>query len=249
MYIISFDVASKSLALSIIYFNDNWKADLQKIKDDFYNDTKTKTTGKDVCNCALKYINQLENFVDTLIVPKIFDVVDLIPGQKLKDTNPLLRASRLNAYLSMVESTYIQYYPNEKYKVLLEYQMGPNDKSRAVCSQILYHFSQPDYGFKKTNTSEFVSGPKRNQYLVEIIGPSLKNKINLVKDKSHSFFMKKYTKSYDANKSHSKANFLHWIKVNKVEHMITNIKKANIDDISDSVTMTLAWLYIKSNLI
>jgi hypothetical protein len=31
--------------------------------------------------------------------------------------------------------------------------------------------------------------------------------------------------------------------------MIKNIKKKNLDDIADSVTMTLAWLYIKSGLI
>lgn len=313
MYIISFDVASKSLALSIIYFNHNWKNDIQKIKDDFHNEVKIYSKLKDVSVCVVKYLDQLDKFVDTLIVPKIFDVVDLIPGKKLKDTTPLLRASRLNAYLTWVDSIILDLIQSdiskntnqsedyitvkENYKVLLEYQMGPNDKSRAVCSQILYHFSPLDYDFKNTiplktmilrgpptlikatdgkltklnpiklkfqnkeenenqeqyKTQDDETQKQREEQVdtlsIEIIGPSLKNKIDLIKDKPYSTFIQKYTKSYDANKAHSKANFLHWIKVKKVEHMIKGIKKSNIDDIADSVMMSLAWLYIKSGLV
>jgi len=255
MYIISYDVASKSLALSIIYFNDNWATDLQKINDDFQKEIILMNP-LDVCKCALKYIDKLELLIDTLIVPKIFDVVDLIPGEKLKDTSPILRASRLKSYLTMVDEVYLKKYFNplsgEKYKVLLEYQMGPNDKSRSVCSQILYHYAPLDIGFKKTH----IDNNQNNSciignsviYDVEIIGPSLKNKINLIKNQHHSFFIKKYAKSYDANKAHSKSNFLQWVKTKKVEYMIKNIKKKNIHDIADSATMTLAWIYIKSGL-
>ena len=258
MYIISYDVASKSLALSKIYFNDNWKVDLKKIENEFNTEMLTCKTSETVCRCALKYIDMLENFYDNIIQPKIFDVVDLIPGKKLKDVDVVTRSARLSAYLNMVDCNYIHSIINEnqvseKYKVLLEYQMGPNDKSRNVGSQILYHYSNMDTGFtcsNKLGTEYSIDKLKPViKYDIEIIGPSLKNKISIDKDKPYSYFIQKYMKSYDANKAHSKANFLQWVKNKKCESMIVGIKKKNLDDIADSVTMTLAWLYLKSGLI
>jgi hypothetical protein len=258
MYIISYDVASKSLALSIIYFNENWKVDLKKIETDFKNEMSTCKVSETVCRCALKYIDILENFHDNLIQPTIFDVVDLIPGKKLKDVDVVTRSARLCAYLNMVDCNYIHGFhrenqTSETYKVLLEYQMGPNDKSRNVGSQILYHYSNMDTGFacsNKLGTKNIInSSIPVIKYDVEIIGPSLKNKISIDKDKPYSYFIQKYMKSYDANKAHSKANFLQWVKNKKCDSMIIGIKKKNLDDIADSVTMTLAWLYLKSGLI
>ena len=301
MFIISYDIASKSLAMSIIYFNDEWRDDLQKINTEFHNEKQTCDTSVDLCKCVLKYIDKLEALVDGLIKPIILDVVDLIPGKKLKETSVILRASRLASYLKYVDfliDTHIGY--GNKHKVLLEYQMGPNDQSRNVGSQILLHYATVDTGFKcvhgvaskicdfkgsddSQNLSATVASKicdfkgsddsqnllatvadmnafndklielehenQLDRYDVEIVGPSLKNKINLVKDQPHSFFIQKYTKSYDANKAHSKANFLYWIKTKKAELMIKNIKKKNLDDIADSVNMTLAWIHLKSGLI
>lgn len=270
MYIISYDVASKSLALSIIYFNDNWEFDLKIIKEEYDETYQNCQTAEEICRCALKYLDLIDNLFDNLIVPKFFDVVDLIPGQKLKDVDVVTRAARLNTYLRMIDYDYIpgHRFPDpdsecppifvcdeaQKYKVLLEYQMGPNDKSRNVCSQILYHYSNIDANFshsdEQSDSRKSMSNMKPTiKYDIEIIGPSLKNKLNLIKDKPHSYFIQKYTKTYDANKAHSKANFLYWIKKKNVENMIKNIKKKNLDDIADSVNMTLAWLFLKSNLI
>jgi hypothetical protein len=321
MFIISYDIASKSLAMSIIYFNNEWRDDLQKINTEFHNEKQTCDTSVDLCKCVLKYIDKLEALVDGLIKPIILDVVDLIPGKKLKETSVILRASRLASYLKYVDfliDTHIGY--GNKHKVLLEYQMGPNDQSRNVGSQILLHYATVDTGFKcvhgvaskicdfkgsddsqnlsatvaskicdfkgsddSQNLSATVASKicdfkgsddsqnlsatvadmnafndklielehenQLDRYDVEIVGPSLKNKINLVKEQPHSFFIQKYTKSYDANKGHSKANFLYWIKTKKAELMIKNIKKKNLDDIADSVNMTLAWIHLKSGLI
>ena len=41
----------------------------------------------------------------------------------------------------------------------------------------------------------------------------------------------------------------YFLKTKNAEHMLANIKNKNLDDIADSITMTLAWLYIKINLI
>jgi hypothetical protein len=255
MFIVSYDVASKSLALSIIKFNDNWKIDLEKINKKFnilINDTKNN--GSDVCKLSLQCINDIEVLFDTIITPIMFDVVDLIPNKKVKDTTPSLRASRLRAYLYSIDELYlndlINDFPNDKFQVLLEYQMGPNDKSRNVGSQILYHYSPMDTSFKNTNTKKinhtFYKNQQIKNYSIDIVGPSLKNKLNMYKPLS--FFTEKYTKKYDANKKHSKDTFLYWIKHKKIENMIVNIPKKNLDDIADSVNMTLAWILIKKNM-
>lgn len=259
MHILSYDIASKSLALSIIYFNDKWKDNLTDIKKSF-KQTKYQDA-MELCKHAIKHIEKIEQLFNNLIVPKLFDVVDLIPGKKLKDTTPILRASRLRGYLNKVDSYYLQNLANinDSCKVLLEYQMGPNDKSRNVGSQILYHYSMMDNAFKRTyvkpcNTetqnvddNPFADITIEIRYDVEIVGPSLKNKLNFDKEKPHQYFIKKYAKMYDANKKHSTTNLLYWVKKNNVEHMIENIPKKNIDDIADAVNMTLAWIFIKSN--
>jgi hypothetical protein len=266
MYIISYDVASKSLAVSIIYINVNWREDLKKINKTYNIELKNNNKSDIVekCNCINNQLVSIKSLIETLIVPKFFDVVDLIPNKKLRDTTSLLRTSRLKAYLSYMDETLkdirkkdsfddqcsISSY-NDVCKVLLEYQMGPNDKSRTIGSQILYHYSNIDINIQSQNSNYNIDGLRYNTnvYDIEILGPSLKNKINLDKYKPHSFFMKKYSKSYDANKAHSKSNFLKWVELNDVEHMIKNIKKKNLDDMADSVTMTLAWLHIKSGIL
>lgn len=254
MYIISYDIASKSLAVSIIYFNDRWRDQFNIIKINYINEIDKIIDIEKKCDCIVKYTNLIENLLDTLITPKFFDVADLIPGKKLKETTGILRTSRLKAYLHLVDCEFkkIAGCANEPVKVLLEYQMGPNDKSRVVGSQVLFHYSNTDTDFTNSMNSCLSINDEHDSkkiYDIEILGPSLKNKINLLNNKDHTFFMKKYSKPYNANKAHSKANFLQWIKNNKVEPMIKNINKKNIDDIADSVTMTLAWLHIKSGLL
>ena len=73
--------------------------------------------------------------------------------------------------------------------------MSVNDKSRCVSQQLVYHYT--------------------NMYTVELVGPSLKNKVCFSKDDSlrHSTFMEKYASKYTANKNHAKANFLYWVKI------------------------------------
>lgn len=249
MYILGYDVASKSLALTIIYFNDNWETELQKIKKKFNDKLKSVESPIKICEIALEYIDQIDKLLDNIIIPILFDVVDLIPNQKVKDTSVISRASRLKSYLLSVDQylSSLDISADNTYKILLEYQMGPNDKSRNVCSQILYHYSNTDFNFN--NVLDLSCDAIINKYDVEIIGPSLKNKINMDIQKPYAFFINKYTKSYDANKAHSKNNFIYWINKKNISHMIKNIKKKNLDDIADSCNMILAWIFMKSKLI
>ena len=249
MHILSYDVASKSLALSIIKFNDNWKSDLSNIKLSFDNNVvfaNPNATASELCQTALDSINDLYNLLDTLIQPLVLDVVDLIPGKKVKETDVILQANRLRGYLTYVDETHMRGIPDlEPYHVLVEYQMGPNNKSNSVCSQILYHYTTPDNGFKNVESRD-ATNTNTPKCTMEIIGPSLKNKINLDKNKTRQFFIAKYAKTYDANKKHSIANMKYWLKTKNAEHMIANVNKKNLDDIADAVTMTLAWIFIKS---
>ena len=254
MYILSFDVASKSLAVSIIKFNEDWRTDLNNIALNFNKLCtihKTDTpSGIKLCQIALDCIDKIYNLLNNLIQPIYVDVVDLIPGKKLKETDLILRSNRLKGYLSNIDNITRNF---NKFHVLVEYQMGPNNKSNNVFSQILYHYGSIDIKFTNTNSvnNPINTGqtPSINQITIEIVGPSLKNKLNLDKDKPRSYFIEKYAKTYDANKKHSIANMNYFLKTNKLEHMLANIKNKNLDDIADSITMTLAWLYLKSNLI
>jgi hypothetical protein len=249
MYILGYDVASKSLALTIIYFNENWEIELQKIKNLFNDKLQNVESPKKICEITLQYIDRVDELLDTIIIPILFDVVDLIPNQKVKDTSVILRASRLKSYLLSVDQYLSKLYTSSDntYKILLEYQMGPNDKSRNVCSQILYHYSNTDFNFN--SALDLPCDTLINKYDVEIIGPSLKNKINMDIKKPYAFFINKYTKAYDANKAHSKNNFIYWVDKKNISHMIKNVKKKNLDDIADSCNMILAWIFLKSKLI
>lgn len=253
MIIVSYDVATISLALSVIEFNDNWELELQILQKEFHKSIKKCKLSYDACECAINYLDKLDKLICNLIKPLYFDVVNLVPGQKVKDTTVIIRAARLKAYLNFIDTKLENLYQkqnSENIKILLEYQMGPNDKSRNVCSQILYHYSKSDFNYENICKIQDNNLQDNNtlKYDIEIIGPSLKNKINLNNNKPYSYYTKKYTKLYDANKAHSKDNFLRWVNEKKIEYMIKDIKKKNLDDIADSVNMTLAWVLLKSKL-
>ena len=235
MYIIGYDAAIKSLAVSIIKFNENWRHDLNNIMITFKSNNLENYTPGQICQNALDAINKISDLLDSLITPIFLDVTDLIPGKKIKDVTPLLKARRLKGYLSYIDNTYLKNI--QCYKVLIEYQMGPNFKSNSIGAQILYHYAKESNALNESNE-------------VEIIGPSLKNKLNFDKIHTYEFFIKKYAKSYTANKKHTEANMLFWLKKYNFYHLLDNIKSKNkLDDIADAFLMDLAWLFLKSDLI
>lgn len=113
-------------------------------------------------------------------------------------------------------------------QVLIEYQMSVNDKSRAVSQQLVYHYCD-----------------KANVYLV---GPTLKNKIDLSADRSLSYgdFIAKYSSKYIANKNHTKQNFLHYLYKTELSDIINPIKKKNYDDIADSFAQIIGFTNCKT---
>jgi hypothetical protein len=255
LYIISFDIAIKSLAVAIFKINDKWKTELQLEQE------KLKLANLSTIQPILENIGLI---YDSIIVPIYLDVIDLIPNQKIKETTTELRSARLKTFLNLLDDIIkekINNLDDNKFKILLEYQMGSNDLSRNICSQILFYYSQLDYGFSCANRHQYadidtdisadISADAdvdiSKKYSVEIIGPSLKNKINF--KYNHTEFVKKYSNNYNANKAHSKCNFLYWINYTQNQHLIGNIKKKNLDDIADATNMAIAWLYLKSDIV
>lgn len=241
LYIISFDIAIKSLAVAIFKINDKWKTELHLEQE------KLKLANLSTIKPILENIGLI---YDSIIVPIYLDVIDLVPNQKIKETTAELRSARLKTFLNLLDDIIkekINNLDDNKFKILLEYQMGSNDLSRNICSQILFYYSQLDYGFSCANSNQYAYADIGKKYSVEIIGPSLKNKINF--KCNHAEFVKKYSNNYNANKAHSKCNFLYWINYTQNQHLIGNIKKKNLDDIADATNMAIAWLYLKSDIV
>jgi hypothetical protein len=232
MQIISFDVATKSLAVSIISYNYNFAEAMTKIgvKYQEYRDYKRNSSlaGVDYISDILgKYaelLDQVNAIMGAMFTIEYLEVKDLIPNQKIKDTNIIERTVKLQEYLAHIDTLL----PNDpaQCKVLIEYQMGPNDKSRTISSQIMYHFAK--------YTPQGLD--------IQLVGPTLKNKIFLLNDPNsiYSRFVEKYTTNYAANKNHSKYNFLKIIDIYGYHRLIKNIPKKNIDDIADSALMSIA---------
>jgi hypothetical protein len=259
MYIISFDIASKSLAISIILINTNWKIEILNYIDLYNLLKKEDPESKKYDTLIKKYkcIKEINYIIHNIIQIKFLDVVDLTPNMKLKDVHVIDRSARLSSYicnLKLYINTNIPIAETEKVKVLLEYQMGPNDQSRNVGSQILYAFSGIDPSYKSNNLpivdNTNVIHSRKHIYDPMIIGPTLKNKLCVAQGGEYSAFVEKYATNYTANKSHSKFNFLQWMKTRPEleRQLIGSIKKKNIDDIADSVNMCIAWVYYKSNI-
>jgi hypothetical protein len=247
MLIVSFDIASKSLAMSIMDFNDKYVVETNLIADNL----SLKSHDMDaitLANAAKTAILQIKQILNNVVDLKFVDVVDLVPNKKVSDTKPELRSSRLAAYLTCVDkliNDHINYgyRGSQCIKVFLEYQMSSNFKSNFISAQIMQHFIGIDYGFNSVNLN--IDKCSTQQFEVVIIGPSLKNKINFDKSKQLSYFMGKYTKKYLANKAHAKNNLLFWLKTQKKTHLIEKIKNKNLDDIADSVIQALAWMMLK----
>jgi hypothetical protein len=110
--------------------------------------------------------------------------------------------------------------------VAVEFQMGPNSKSRTVAITLIAHFSRAN---------------------VFLVGPAYKNKLWYPSrpDIRHCFFVQKYKSLYTANKNHAKAlYFEHIAKI--FGHLDGKVLKSVPDrfrkDFSDSVLQILGFL-------
>lgn len=227
MFTISIDTATKSMAVSIIQYNTEINEQISELYDTYKNDKKLATTAAELLKLYINLLDNVKFLIDNKIKIHYLNVVDLIPGQKVADTDVVFRARQLYTYLTEIDTILDKLDTSQKKLFLLEYQMGPNIQSNMVSSQLIYHFS------KYTDAE------------INIVGPSLKNKVYIGGDDAkYSNFMEKYKTLYAANKNHSKFNFLRLMDYLGVNGTFENIKKKNIDDIADSVIMSLAYYMV-----
>ncbi len=213
MYYLSFDVANKSLAVSLIYFNNDYKKEIYN----HYNNTDKSTV-----NNLIQLNKNIINTIDYIY----YNVEDLIPGKKVKETNILERSNSLKKYMNKIKTitNKLKEEKNiDKIYLLIEYQLSSNYNANAIYNQIIYEFSN-------------------DIYEITIMNPSYKNKIYFHNDLKHSSFIQKYSGNYIANKNHTKANFLYFIKHFNLEHVIKGIKAKNIDDLADSFLQIFGFI-------
>jgi hypothetical protein len=219
MFYLSFDIANKSLAISLISFDKEYKEKINQIINNNYEST-------------LISMNRLNKQLNNIINYHIYEVVDLIPQKKVKNTTIIYRSNKLKEYLNKLNIN-IQEIKNknniDKLTVLIEYQPSFNEKSRTIYNQIIYEYSD------------------NNLYNIFIMNPLYKNKIYFNNELKHSSFMQKYNNNYIANKNHTKANFLYFLDKYHLEYVIKNIKKKNLDDLADSFMQIIAYIYIVEN--
>ena len=133
MYYLSFDVANKSLAVSFIYYNHNYKF--------LFENSNTDSNFKSIYNDMKEKNNILDNIIEYLY----FNVEDLIPGKKVKDTEIIERSKSLKKYMTelklIINKNILDRNINKIY-VLIEYQLSSNYNANAIYNQIIYEFSQ-----------------------------------------------------------------------------------------------------------
>lgn len=113
---------------------------------------------------------------------------DLVPGVPDKEIHTVPRVKAVAAYVrGRVAGAVARHVRGgAPLDVLIEFQEGPNARSRAVVPALITLFADGK---------------------VYLVGPTLKNRMAVTAANRYCFFAEKYAKSYDANKAHAKANF------------------------------------------
>ncbi len=116
------------------------------------------------------------------------EVVDLFPGRADDDVSTVERIRAVARYVAdRVRPAVAAAVPvGERIRAVVEFQMGPNAKARAVAAALITLFAEED---------------------VIIVGPSLKNKVATSEAGRYCYFAERYKTAYSANKAHAKYNF------------------------------------------
>lgn len=143
-------------------------------------------------------------------------MVDLIPEKKDTEISPVERIQALRKYVeSVIEPDIKSIVPsNVKLNIPLEFIMGQNHKVNAICSSLIYAFSNHN---------------------ILIVKPVYKNQIHF-KNKEETYlahWQGKSKTSYNANKKHCIALFQYISKIFKLQ--IDHLKKKEISHVADAV--------------
>ena len=116
------------------------------------------------------------------------EVVDLFPGRADEEISTVERIRAVARYIAgRVRPAVAAAVPaGERIRAVVEFQMGPNARARAVSAALITLFAEDD---------------------VIIVGPTLKNRVATSEAGRYCYFAERYKTSYSANKAHAKHNF------------------------------------------
>lgn len=238
MYYLSFDCANKSLGVILFEVDDYFFKKIKELGKEFNlkfeNLNETTDTIINIAKDNLemeayfKFLKEMDSILSNRIRIKHLDVVNILGDENTKDVNILIRASKLKTVLNQIDKEWLTNI-SSKIKVIIEYQLNYNDKSRTVYNQLIYHFSG------------------RDNMDVNVIAPAYKNKLFFSNELRYGEFVSKYNTNYKCNKEHSKANFLYFIDTFYDRELIKHIKNKNLDDIADSFMQAIAFIKFKCN--
>lgn len=192
---ISIDVATRSLAIGIYRMRPF--RDFDSMRSD-----------------NLLEMNQRLN---SIVVPVSMRVYDINNGQKTKDTSVATKAAELKKVLTNLDDTI----KDEPAIVLIEYQMNANHGANAIFNMLVYHYA--------------------GRYQIEVMKPSWKNTVALHPQLTLSSFLATAGSNYRANKNHTRFNMIYLLTMIDRLDMIDGIKTANQDDIADTLMQALAY--------
>jgi len=170
-------------------------------------------------------ITDIQKLLRSQLVILESDSFNITGGLKLNETTDQERSKNLKLFLTSLDE---RVGINDISQVLIEYQMGPNDKSRGVSWQLLYH-----YGMKAV-----------------IVGPTLKNLVVIdpTEKGTYQYHLQHVANRKKANKEHTKHNFIKYLEYTDQMNLLPNKKK--LDDVADSFCQILGhfgWLYSMRN--
>jgi hypothetical protein len=212
---LSFDCATKTFAFSICRVRSDLLFDVAPLRARLaaaralrdavvrdivaYNAEKNANTTLDaalmLCEKLQVAVAALDAETRSVIELLDGDVVDLAPGRADADVGTVDRLRAVAAYIdrrvrpalaNALGQRQMQNALMQNAIVVIEYQMGPNARARAVAAALVALFAAER---------------------VIIVGPSLKNRIATCEAGRYGHFLQRYSGSYGANKAHAAFNF------------------------------------------
>lgn len=191
--IISFDCGTVNLGYSVVEVNPiNYEEEIPK------------------CNS----LDDIKKLLRTNFKIIEWNNQNITRGLNLEDTEDQDRAKDMKDFLNDLDN---RVGTNDETIVLVEYQMGPNDKSRGVAWQLIYHYD----------------------VRVIKVGPSLKNQITFDPLCPYQYFLQKYGSRKYANKKHTRHQLIKYLEITGQQDILPDKKK--LDDAADSFLQILGY--------
>lgn len=171
------------------------------------------------------------------------DIIETPKAKKTENSNHMPLVQRITAvvrYLSRRVTPSIgsamAATNTEKAMVLIEYQLGANDKTRAVVSAIIAHYALD------------------TRFETALVGPALKSRISVGPEFAYSKYLESRANSYSANKAHAVDNFRHIAGTVPSSPIVMSIVAAHNDiagHVADAIMQAIAhhkYVYFKQKL-